>query len=146
MKLSERGEALVKRWEGCVLRAYADPKTGGEPWTIGWGHTGPDVHPGLVWTQDRADDAFLSDIVRYEDAVMYALKGSPCTQGQFDALTSFCYNLGPRRLAESTLMRLHRAGDYEGAALQFRRWISKGTPAEKGLRNRRADEEKVYRS
>ena len=55
--------ALVQQFEGCARRqadgtfaAYPDPGTGGDPWTIGWGSTGPDIKTGLVWTQQQCDD------------------------------------------------------------------------------------------
>jgi lysozyme len=52
----------LKRDEGLRLDAYPDPLTKGPPWTIGYGHTGPDVHPGLVWTLEQAEAALLADI------------------------------------------------------------------------------------
>lgn len=62
--------ASIKRAEGLRLKAYADPeselartgKGSGEPWSIGYGHTGPDVHEGLVWTQAQAEAALLADL------------------------------------------------------------------------------------
>ena len=52
----------IKREESCRLLAYPDPKSGGDPWTIGWGHTGPEVHAGLVWGQAMADETLDLDI------------------------------------------------------------------------------------
>ena len=57
--------ADLKRDEGLRLKAYPDPLTGGAPWTIGYGHTGPDVVPGLVWTQAQAEAALAADILRH---------------------------------------------------------------------------------
>jgi lysozyme len=42
---------LIKRFEGCVLEAYPDPGTGNDPWTVGWGSTGPGIRKGVVWTE-----------------------------------------------------------------------------------------------
>lgn len=49
-------------FEGREHKAYPDPLTGGAPWTIGVGHTGPEVHEGLVWTDEQIDQAFVADI------------------------------------------------------------------------------------
>ena len=51
MALTTAGYRLIQSWEGCRLRAYPDPASGGAPWTIGYGHTGPQVKPGLVISQ-----------------------------------------------------------------------------------------------
>jgi lysozyme len=50
--------------EGRKYRAYPDPLTHGEPWTIGIGYTGPDVGPDTVWTDERIDDAYNKDATR----------------------------------------------------------------------------------
>ena len=144
MKVSPEGIAMMHKFEGCKLEAYPDPKTGGDPWTIGWGHTGAEVKKGLVWTQQKADDVFISDLVRFENDVMSLVKVK-LTQGQFDALVSFAYNCGSdiddddkaEGLGDSTLLKLLNAGKYDAARDQLARWISKGTPVEAGLRNRR---------
>lgn len=54
--------ADLKRDEGLRLVAYPDPVSKGDPWTIGYGHTGPEVVPGLVWTEEEAERALLADI------------------------------------------------------------------------------------
>lgn len=135
MKISDAGLALIKHFEGCRLSAYPDPKTGGEPWTIGYGHTGG-VAKGMRWTQQQANDALRDDLCTFESAVCSYVRVK-LTQSQFDALVSFAFNCGAAALRKSTLLRLLNAGDYAGAAGQFGLWISKGTPAEKGLRRRR---------
>lgn len=56
---SEEGLALTREFEGCRLEAYQDQ---GGVWTIGYGHTGPDVHEGLTWTQEQADEAQKKDL------------------------------------------------------------------------------------
>jgi len=64
--IGPQGVALIQKWEGCAKRradgrfeAYPDPGTGADPWTIGWGSTGPDIKPGLIWTQAQCDERFL---------------------------------------------------------------------------------------
>ena len=54
MEYSKDGAHLTEQFEGCKLTAYPDPATGGDPWTIGYGHTGNDVYPGLTITQEQA--------------------------------------------------------------------------------------------
>lgn len=145
LRIGRAGVALVKEFEGCMLLAYPDPKTGGDPWTIGWGHTGPEVKKGLRWTQAQADAALTEDLAKYEAAVRNQIT-VPLTQNQFDALVSFCYNLGPGNLFKSTLRRLLNSGQKNAAADEFPRWISAGTPAEPGLRRRRAAERALFLS
>lgn len=149
--LSPAGLALIQRWEGCAKRrpdgrfeAYPDPGTGGDPWTIGWGTTGRDVVPGLVWTQEQCDARFERDVQRFVREVQAALAGAPTTQGQFDAMISFHYNTGAIRKA--TLTRLHKAGDHAGAAAEFGKWVHAGGQRLTGLVRRRADEAALYRS
>ena len=144
------GIALIKRFEGCARRigrglveAYPDPGTGGAPWTIGWGATGPGIGPGTVWTEAQADARLESDLERYAAEVADALGAAPTTQAQFDALVSFHYNTGAIRRA--TLTRKHIAGDYQGASGEFARWNRAGGRAVKGLVRRRAAEAALYR-
>lgn len=140
---SERGKAKIKSHEGLRLKAYPDPATGGEPWTIGYGHTGG-VKPGDVITQEQADRFLASDLLRFERAVS---KLAPVTtQGQFDALVSFAYNLGEGNLASSTLLKKHNAGDYVGAAMEFGRWNKANGKVMAGLSRRREEEAEMYQS
>lgn len=144
------GIALIKRFEGCArvrrdgrVEAYPDPGTGGAPWTIGWGATGPGIGPGTVWTQDACDARLEADLERYAGEVAHALRGCHTSQMQFDALVSFHYNTGA--IAGATLARKHRSGDFEGAALEFKRWCFAGGRVLKGLARRRAAEAALYR-
>lgn len=129
MKTGVKGRALIESFESCQLKAYPDPKTGGSPWTIGWGHTGPEVVPGLVWTQTQADEALFFDLAGFERDVI-SLVTVPLTQNQFDALVSFAYNVGSdidaddiaEGLGDSTLLKKLNTGDYLGAADEFLKW------------------------
>lgn len=158
MKTGKRGIALMHSFEDCRLRAYPDPKTGGKPYTIGWGNTqyadGRPVGPNDVISQARADEEFAFDLITFETMIDQAVK-VPLTQNQFDALVSIVYNVGPGNKVKSgilrlksgqpsTLLRLLNAGDYKGAADQFDVWISKGSAVEKGLRRRRAAEKALF--
>lgn len=144
---------LVQEFEGCAKKqadgtfsAYPDPGTGGDPWTIGWGTTGPDVKKGLNWTQQQCDDRFTQDLTKFSVGVANAIGGAATTQPQFDALVSFSYNVGIGNLTKSTLLRLHKAGDYAGAANQFALWNKAAGKVLPGLTRRRAAEAALYRS
>ena len=143
------GIALIKRFEGCaklrgdgLVEAYPDPGTGGEPWTIGWGATGPGIGRGTVWTRAQCDARLERDLARYAAEVAAAIGGAPTTQGQFDALVSFHYNTGA--IARATLTRRHVAGDHAAAAREFARWNRAGGRALAGLTRRRAAEAALY--
>ncbi len=159
--IGDDGIALIKRFEGCarlrrdgMVEAYPDPGTGAEPWTIGWGATGPDdseggapgqrIGPGTVWTQAQCDARLERDLVRYARDVARALGDAPTTQGQFDALVSFHYNTGA--IARATLTKKHVAGDHAGALAEFARWNRASGRMLKGLVRRRAAEAKLYAS
>lgn len=135
---------LIEGWEGCVLHAYPDPKSHGEPYTIGYGHTGPDVHLGQVITQAQADQLLLNDLHKFEVAVISMLGTAKTTQQQFDALVSFAYNVGAHTLFISQLLGFHKAGNYPAAAAEFTAprhpWFS----AMPGLARRRTGEANVY--
>lgn len=151
MNVSQEGEALLHYFESCRLEAYPDPGTGGDPWTIGWGHTGPEVVPGLVWTQEMADAAFRNDLSRFERDVD-SLLDVPVSQGQFDALVSFAYNVGSdidaddvaEGLGDSTLLKKLNRGDYEGASLEFPKWCRAGGREMLGLKRRRWAEQALF--
>lgn len=143
MKISSNGAAVLKYFEDCHLKAYPDPGTGGAPWTIGWGHTGPEVKRGLVWTQQQADSALLADLHRFETAVS-AIVRVELTQGQFDALVCFAYNVGVGAFQNSTLLKMLNARNYDGAAGQFKRWNKSGGKVMRGLVRRRAAEQCLF--
>lgn len=143
MQTSEAGIDLIKKYEGRRLRAYPDPGTHNMPWTIGYGHTGPDVHPNSVINVEQAEWLLRDDVKRFEEGVRQYV--GDCTQGQFDALVSFSFNLGLKALRGSTLLKKHLAHDYEGAAEEFKRWHYSGQHSMPGLIARRAAEAEMYR-
>lgn len=150
LRCSPAGIALIHQFEQChrvrpdgLVVAYPDPGTGGAPWTIGWGTTGPDVRPGTVWTRAQCDERFERDLERFEREVREAIGLAPTTQNQFDALVSFHYNTGA--IARATLTKLHRAGNFAGAAGEFAKWVNAGGRPMKGLIRRRAAEADLYR-
>ena len=143
--INDAGVRLVQEFEGCKLEAYPDPGTGGEPWTIGFGSTGPDIGPGTVWTQEEADARFVDDLTKFGDGVDRLVR-VPLTDNQFAALVSFAYNVGLGALAGSTLLRKLNAGDYQGAADQLPRWNKAGGRVLPGLVRRRAAERDLFLS
>lgn len=146
--ISANGIAVGKHYEGCDLTAYPDPGSkDGHPWTIGFGHTGPEVRKGLVWTQEKADATFVVDCGAFERDVLSLVK-VPVTQGQFDALVLFALNCGSdidkdsvaEGLGDSTLLRLLNEGDYDGAKKEFAKWIKNDGKVMLGLKRRRRSE------
>lgn len=100
---------VAKEFEGCKLEAYDD--LGGVP-TIGYGHTGLDVHIGLIWTQAQADAQLAADLQIHCEQMQRAVKVL-LTQGQTDALTDFVYNVGIGTFERSTLLATLNAGRYK---------------------------------
>lgn len=139
MKPSGACRALVRQFEGCKLQAYLD--SAGVP-TIGVGHT-RNVKLGATCSQQQADLWLTQDLEDAAAAVASLVK-VPLMQGQFDALTSFVFNLGIRRLAESTLLILLNKGDYRGAADQFSRWVHSDGQVLAGLVKRRTAEADLF--
>jgi GH24 family phage-related lysozyme (muramidase) len=144
MKTSTAGLDLIKRWEGCRLKAYQDSVG---VWTIGYGLTSAagivPVTAGMTITQRQADAYLVEALAKYEAAVLKALTRTP-GQPQFDAMVSLCYNIGPGAFAGSTLVRRFNAGDIAGAADAFLMWNKAGGRVLKGLENRRKDERTMF--
>lgn len=140
MNVSPAGLDLIKHAEGCRLTAYRD---GVGVLTVGYGHTGHDVAEYTVLTQDEADQLLLADIGKFE-ACVNGLFDRELTQGQFDALVSFAFNLGCATLRDSTLRRNLNEGDAAGAAAEFKRWNHAGGQVVAGLTTRRAAEAAMF--
>lgn len=142
MKLSDEGIDLLIAREGKRNRAYQDTK---RIWTIGVGHTGPEVYDGLYWTDDQVRDAFKADVRRFEDSVN-ACVTVPLEQHQFDALVSFAFNCGTEALPRgganggpSSILAAVNKYDFAGAANAFNNWM-----ADASVRTRRAGEREQF--
>jgi len=153
MNPSTQCASLIQQFEGCAkkapdgrIHAYPDPGSGGDPWTIGWGSTGPDIKQGTVWSQQECDARFSAHLSEFAEGVAKLLGDTPTTQRQFDAMVCFAYNVGLANLASSTLLKLHKAGDHQGAAAQFARWNKASGKVLPGLTRRRAAEAALYAS
>ncbi|EMF5623396.1 lysozyme [Enterobacter hormaechei subsp. steigerwaltii] len=146
MQTSEKGIALIKEFEGCKLTAYQDSVG---VWTIGYGWTQPvdgkPIRAEMTIKQETAERLLKTGLVSYESDVSRLVKVG-MTQGQFDALVSFTYNLGARSLSTSTLLRKLNAGDYAGAADEFLRWNKAGGKVLNGLTRRREAERALFLS
>lgn len=144
MNISKSGIELIKSFEGLRLKAYQDSVG---VWTIGYGWTQPvdgkKVGPGMQIDQATADRLLKCGVVQYEQGVNQLVKVK-ITQGQFDALVSFAYNLGLRSLSTSMLLQKLNAGDKQGAADQFGRWVNAGGKRLDGLVARRAAEREMF--
>lgn len=144
MKTSANGIAHIKEFEGFRGKRYLCPAN--KP-TIGYGHVIVDSERATLWdadlTEEQATKLLMKDLVRFEDAVL-AMVAVPLTQGQFDALVSFAYNLGEAKLRSSTLLKLLNAGDYDGARKQINRWVYSNGKKLEGLTRRRARETEMF--
>lgn len=159
MDVSAAGIDLIKRNEGCKLVAYLDTLAKPAVWTIGYGDT-LGVYEGMTITQAEADARLLSRLANeFVPGVLRALKGAPVTQNQLDAMASLAWNIGVGRLdnpdtaanegtgfSGSSVARLHRMGNYAGAADAFRLWNKAGGVVLKGLVRRREEERALYLS
>ena len=147
MKTSNKGKAIIKQYEGFRAKPYLCPAN--VP-TIGYGATyyldGRKVKlsdPAI--SESDADKLLDKMLLKYEQAVeRYAQV--PLNQNQFDALVSFCYNVGAENLRTSTLLKKLNASDYAGAGEQFLKWNRGGGKVLQGLVNRRNAERKLFLS
>lgn len=139
MVTSERGKELIRSFEGVKLQSYLCPAG---VWTLGYGHT-KGVKEGDSCSEQQARE-WLQDDLRASESALERLVEVPLTQGQFDALASFVFNLGSGNLASSTLLRLLNASDYAGAADQFLRWTKARGKELPGLVRRRQAERALF--
>lgn len=144
MKTSDAGRSLIKGHEGIRLEAYPDPGTGGDPWTIGYGHT-KGVRQGDTCDEAQADAWLIDDLADAEECVSTAVEVD-LSQQQFDALVSFVFNVGCSAFRNSTLLRLLNQSNYDGAAQQFGRWNKAAGNVLAGLTRRRHDEANLFLS
>jgi lysozyme len=139
MKTSPAGRKAISVREGNILTAYHD--TVGVI-TIGVGHTSaagpPVVTPGMKITAEQSDEILSRDLVGVENDINSAVK-VPLTQNQFDALSSFVFNIGGTAFRNSTLLRKLNSHDYAGAADQFLVWVK-----QKELTGRRKAERQQF--
>jgi lysozyme len=143
MKFSAAGMELLKKSEGFRSRVYLD--VAGFP-TIGYGHRllHPESFPNGI-DEQQAANLLACDVREAEQAVQRLVK-VPLTQGQFDALVDFCFNLGSGRLAASSLLKDLNAGKYDDAAEQLLRWDHAAGRENIALKCRREAEAELWRN
>jgi lysozyme len=136
---------LTQSEEGCRLDAYPDPVSGSDPWTIGYGATGPQITKGTIWTQEQADDDLAGRLGEIGSEIGRQAKVS-LTDNQKAALADFAYNLGNSALFDSTLWALLNQGNFAGASAQFGRWCHSCGRVVQNLIDRRAHERALFES
>lgn len=141
MRMSESGlDVLLKRFEGCKLKAYRCPAG---VCTIGYGHTSsagaPEVVDGMTITQAQADEILRQDLLKFERSVQDLVKVK-LTQNQFDVLVDFAYNAGLGNLKSSTLLKKVNAGDLDAVPGELMKWTKGGGKMLPGLVRRRQAE------
>lgn len=156
MRVSDECIKMIRHHEGVKATAYRCPA---RLWTIGVGHVIDPNHARVPFadrlnlelpagwnrtlSQDEINDILRKDLARFEAGVHRLCPGE-MTQGQFDALVSFSFNVGLGSLQKSSLRMKHNRGDYEGAAEEFLKWAKAGGKVLKGLLKRREDEKALY--
>lgn len=132
----------LKEFEGLRFVAYKPTKA--ERWyTIGYGHSAGDVKAGMRITEGKAEELLKRDLFFVEKFVNGIPKVQ--TQGQFDALVSFAYNVGVGNLKKSTLLKkiMHDAPTAE-IQREFMKWVYSGGKQLTGLVKRRRWEAERY--
>jgi lysozyme len=146
-RLSPHGRRLLQGFEGLSLKSYRDPPVpdpADQLWSIGYGHQlgrGPSFE-GRTITRQEAEELFDRDVASRESLI--ALTAPTDVSHRFDALVSLAYNIGNGAFGESTVKRLHNAGDHAGAADAFRMWRKSAGAVNPVLVARREQERAVY--
>ena len=140
MRISEEGKQLIRDFEGLRLSAYRDAVG---VLTIGYGHT-RGVRPGQTITHREAELLLSADLEPIERQLTADLGEDGVLQCQFDALCSFCFNLGIGAYMHSTLRKYVKAGRDADADREFGRWVRAGGRVLPGLVTRRAAERKMF--
>ncbi len=158
MKVSKEAIEGIKKDEGVRTRCYRCPAL---LWTVGVGHVIDPHHirvklderKGLsipdgwdrVLSMAEVDAILAADLATFERGVLRLCPGG-LTQGRFDALVSFSFNVGLGNLQRSTIRMKHNRGDFEGAAEAFMAWTKAGGKELPGLVKRRKHERALYES
>lgn len=142
MKISEKGIEFIIREEGEVLTSY---RCQAGVWTIGVGHTGEDVTPGMRISKEKSRKFLKDDLKRFEDVVNKSIK-YPIEQHQFDALVSLAFNIGVNAFANSTVVkRINVGADMKDVEEAWKMWRKGGGKVLPVLVARRGREINLYR-
>lgn len=158
MKVSDKAIEMIKHHEGVRLKPYRCPA---RLWTVGVGHVIDPAHGKVKYeermslkipdgwnrtlTNEEVDQILRTDLNRFERGVLRLCPGN-LTQGQFDALVSFAFNVGLGNLQRSGLRMKVNRKEFESAADEFMKWTKAGGKVLKGLVNRRKDERALFLS
>lgn len=140
---------FIRQTESLSLTPYHGAADAPGVYTIGYGHKITPNDPYWPYgsiqaiSQDEAEALFEADVGAAAQAVRNMVT-VVLSQGQFDALTSFVFNLGPAKVASSTLIQKLNAGDYAGAAAEFTRWVYANGQIVAGLVTRRIAEQTTF--
>jgi GH24 family phage-related lysozyme (muramidase) len=157
LTLNEAGFALLKKWEGCILFAYDDAndhrvlpgQTIHGTLTIGYGHTGTDVVPGLNWTTDEAEEALHHDTDAVATQIGPLIRHT-LNSNQFSAFVCFAFNIGVRGFGGSSALHLANAGNLQDVPAAIALWnkarVNGVAVVSSGLANRRNAEIKLWNS
>ena len=168
MKVSEKALRMIKHHEGVRNRPYLCPAG---LWTVGVGHVLYPEQAALpyartvenagkmlrkefalrpedarVWTNTEVDDLLAKDLARFERGVARYCPNALDSQGRFDSLVSFSFNVGLGNLQRSGLRMKNNRGEFEEAAEEFMKWTKGGGRVLPGLVSRRKDERALYLS
>jgi GH24 family phage-related lysozyme (muramidase) len=139
--INEAGLTLIESFEGLKLTAYRDQ---GGTWTIGYGHT--PASAGETETATQALSNLMYDLMWAEAHVTNDIGSAPTTANQFSAMVSFTFNEGVTAFAGSSVLRNHRAGNFQAAANAFLFWVLVDGKRSNGLTRRRNAERALYLS
>ena len=146
MKVSERAIKLIKHHEGVRSRPYRCPAN---LWTVGVGHLIGDGKSlpdswNRTFTETEIDGILKSDLRRFELGVHKMLPNVPLRQHEFDAIISFCFNLGLGCFQRSTLRQALLRGDKKAAMESLVKYCRAGGKILRGLQIRRLDEKALF--
>lgn len=148
-KTGQKGIDLIKKFEGFSAKPYPDPATKGVPYTIGYGATFyPDgkkiTMNDKLLTESEGVDLLKNMLKSFEQYVdSYCI--DTINQNQFDALVSFCYNVGPANLKSSTLLKKVNINPNDPTIKdEFLKWNKASGKVLKGLTTRRQAESSLY--
>lgn len=139
-------EGYARRLPDGRCQAYPDPATKGPPWTIGFGTTGPDVRPGVVWSRAYAEQRCDSHLIEFS---LGLIEQSPtlvdASPQRFAAVLSFAYNCGLRNYRISTLKRRIDQGNWAEASREILKWNKAAGRVLPGLTRRRKAESELLK-
>mgnify|MGYP003109902921 FL=1 len=141
MNISEEGLSLIKKFEGCELKAY---RCAANVLTIGYGTT-KGVTEDMEITKEEAESLLKEEMHEYEGYINDMVK-VPLEQHQFDAMVSWVFNLGSGNLSSSTLLKKLNNSEYDEVPAQIKRWNKAGGKVLDGLIRRREAESLLFQN